>query len=257
MSKDIVLITYPGTFQYGDNEVRQPLESFVGVHEKILGLPVQLGHSETGIVVGTVTRVISSPNNYIYGEISYNESAPPVFAGVSLGYMSNSKQIGINQYELVGAIMPYHVALTDTPRKEQCLFGNTPSNQQLSSLFDSKNFMDFTDLADITSAVLVSFQYLSTTTGMTMEDLINYASNGQPLSDVFYGELASLLELPEDSLPEDILNAAIIASGTTTSDTKYVPGSLLKSLKDSKKAPKTVPVVAGKSKMFTQKILLK
>jgi hypothetical protein len=176
----IVLLTYPGIFNYGSFSVTQPLEAFTDIEDLYTGLPVQKSHNDGAAVVGNILSTKISKNGYTYGLLQLDDDCAAT--SVSLGYYVDTTEIKNNSTSLVGKITPYHLALTDTPRKKYCAFDNLPTYQQFTQLLDME-----TNFLDLLTLFLMAASALEDATDVTVLTITDAADANTSAVDIFLG----------------------------------------------------------------------
>jgi hypothetical protein len=229
MIKKIVLMTHPGTFNYGNFSVVQPRESFTDIEGLYTGLPVQVSHDEDAKTIGKVLSAKTSVSGHTYGLLELNDETD--YTSVSLGYYVDTTEIRNSSASLVGKITPYHLALTNTPRKKDCCFNLLPTPTQLLDLLNMEtNFLDLLTLFLTASAALEDATEVSALT-------IVEAADGQNTAvDIFLGEVATYLQeggATPATDPHELLMQLAQARQDSVVTSSYTPGMLQKQVKDA------------------------
>lgn len=236
----LVLLTYPGNFNYDKGVIHQPANCFTDIQDKFIDLPVQIGHEDDQPAVGIVKSVITSAGGFIYGVLDLVDEQP--FTGVSLGYYVHTEVIN-DVTTVIDKIVPYHLALTDNPRKSSCLFGNLPDlaafNEFLSLTTDTlttdilatnkkqDNAIMDTTFLDMLDEIASALEFLQNYSGLTLSDFKSYATNGTTFGDVLIGELTTVLTDNNIALSDDPytnMQALSQVPGYMVDSNGYVPG---------------------------------
>lgn len=254
MVKKIVLMTYPGTFNYGDLSVMQPVTSFTDIAEKYKGIPVQTSHRDNAKIVGYVTDAKVSKNGYTYGLLELDSDIEQT--SVSLGYYVDTTEIRNNSSTLIGKIVPYHLALTDQPRKVHCAFDNLPTYSQFKDLIEME-----TNLLDLLTLFLMSAAALEDATDVSALDITEAADGNNTAVDIFLGEVSMYLQengITPDADPQVLLSQITQMHQDSLAISSYVPGALQKRVKDSVTVPvKSATIVSTQYKNQNKTVILK